>query len=139
MLERKNKLNILLLLGGPAPEAIKEGIIRKLTPHKKHVLTLTSDNGKEFSGHAEISEKLGSGFYFCTPYHSLERGLNENTNGLVRQYFPKGTEFAMLTAVDVQRVEKLLNNRPRKALNYHSPNEVFAKLTAPPENYALGM
>ena len=89
MLERKNKLTILLLLDGPASEAIKEGIIRKLTPHKKHVLTLTSDNGKEFSGHAEISEKLGSGFYFCTPYHSWERGLNENANGLVLQYFPK--------------------------------------------------
>ena len=139
MVERKTKLTILELLDGPTSEATKEGIIRRLTPHKKHVLTLTSDNGKEFSGHTEISKKLGSGFYFCTPYHSWERGLNENTNGLVRQYFPKGTEFAMLTAVDVQRVEKLLNNRPRKALNYHSPNEVFAKLTAPPENYALGM
>ena len=139
MVERKTKLTILELLAGPTSEATKEGIIRRLTPHKKHVLTLTSDNGKEFSGHAEISKKLGSGFYFCTPYHSWERGLNENTNGLVRQYFPKGTDFAKLTAVDVQRVENLLNNRPRKALNYHSPNEVFAKLTAPPENYALGM
>jgi IS30 family transposase len=65
--------------------------------------------------------------------------LNENTNGLVRQYFPKGTDFARLTEIDVQRVEDLLNNRPRKALNYHSTNEVFAKLTDPPENYALGM
>ena len=139
MVERKTKLTILELLDGPTSEATKEGIIRRLTPHKKHVLTLTSDNGKEFSGHAEISEKLGSGFYFCTPYHSWERGLNENTNGLVRQYFPKGTDFAKLTAVDVQRVENLLNNRPRKALNYHSPNEVFAKLTAPPENYAFDM
>ena len=139
MVERKTKLTILELLDGPTSEATKEGIIRRLTPHKKHVLTLTSDNGKEFSGHTEISKKLGSGFYFCTPYHSWERGLNENTNGLVRQYFPKGTDFAKLTAVDVQRVENLLNNRPRKALNYHSPNEVFTKLTAPPENYALGM
>ena len=139
MVERKTKLTILELLDGPTSEATKEGIIRRLTPHKKHVLTLTSDNGKEFSGHTEISKKLGSGFYFCTPYHSWERGLNENTNGLVRQYFPKGTDFAKLTAADVQRVENLLNNRPRKALNYHSPNEVFAKLTAPPENYALGM
>ena len=69
----------------------------------------------------------------------LERGLNENTNGLVRQYFPKGTDFVKLTASDVQRVEDLLNNRPRKALNFHSPNEVFDKLTAPLENYALGM
>ena len=101
--------------------------------------TLTSDNGKEFAGHADISERLGSDFYFCTPYHSWERGLNENTNGLVRQYFPKGTDFAKLTASDVQRVEDLLNNRPRKALNFYSPNEVFDKLTASLENYALGM
>jgi IS30 family transposase len=139
MVERKTKLTKLVLLDGPTSEATKKGIIARLTPLKKHVLTLTSDNGKEFAGHAEISEKLGSGFYFCTPYHSWERGLNENTNGLVRQYFPKGTDFAKLTAIDVQRVEDLLNNRPRKALNYHSPNEVFAKLTAPPENYAVGM
>ncbi len=65
--------------------------------------------------------------------------MNENTNGLVRQYFPKGTDFAKLTATDVQRVEDLLNNRPRKTLNYHSPNEVFDNLTAPPRNYALGL
>ena len=139
MVERKSKLTKLVLLDGPTSKATKEGIIARLEPLKKHVLTLTSDNGKEFAGHAEISERLGSSFYFCTPYHSWERGLNENTNGLVRQYFPKGTDFAKLTESDVQRVEDLLNNRPRKALNYHSPNEVFDKLTAPPENYVLGM
>ena len=72
-------------MDGPASEAIKEGIIRKLTPHKKHVLTLTSDNGKEFAGQAEIKEKLGSAIYFYTPYHSWECGLNENTNWLVRK------------------------------------------------------
>jgi IS30 family transposase len=137
--ERKTKLTKLVLLDGPTSEATKAGILARLEPLQKHVLTLTSDNGKEFAGHAEISEKLNSEFYFCTPYHSWERGLNENTNGLVRQYFPKGTDFAKLTETDVQRVEDLLNNRPRKALNYHSPNEVFAKLTAQPENYALGM
>ena len=130
MVERKTKLTMLVLLDGPTSKATKEGIIARLAPLKKHVHTLTSDNGKEFAGHAEISKKLGSGFYFCTPYHSWERGLNENTNGLVRQYFPKGTDFTKLTAKDVQRVEDLLNNRPRKALNYRSPNEVFAKLTA---------
>ncbi len=139
MVERKTKLTKLVLLDGPTSKATSAGIIERLAPHKKHVLTLTSDNGKEFAGHAEISNKLETGFYFCTPYHSWERGLNENTNGLVRQYFPKGTDFAKLTAADVQRVEDLLNNRPRKALNYHTPNEVFDKLTAPPENYALGM
>jgi len=65
--------------------------------------------------------------------------LNENTNGLVRQYFAKGTDFAKLTKTDAPRGEGLLNNRSRKALNDHSPNEVFAKLTEPPGNYALNM
>ena len=119
MVERKTKLTILVLLDGATSEATKKGIIERLTPHKKHVLTLTSDNGKEFASHAAISKKLDTDFYFCTPYHSWERGLNENTNGLVRQYFPKGTDFAKLTAAEVQRVEDLLNERPRKALNYH--------------------
>ena len=93
MVERKTKLTMLVLLDGPTSKATKKSTIARLEPLKKHVLTLISDNGKEFSGHAEISKKLGSGFYFCTPYHSWERGLNENTNGLVRQYFPKGTDF----------------------------------------------
>ena len=133
MVERKTKLTMLLLLDGPASKATKEGIIRKLTPHKKHVLTLTSDNRKEFSGHTEISENLGSAFYFCTPYHCWERGLNRSNNGLVRQYFPKGRDSAKSPAADVQRVRDLLNNRTVKALNYHSPYEVFAKFTARPK------
>jgi transposase, IS30 family len=139
MVERKTKLTKLVLLDGPTSNATCSGIIARLEPLKKHVLTLTSDNGKEFASHGKISEKLSADFYFCTPYHSWERGLNENTNGLVRQYFPKGTDFAKLTDADVQRVEDLLNNRPRKALNYHSPNEVFANLTGQSGNYALGM
>jgi IS30 family transposase len=139
MVERKTKLTKLVLLSGPTSHATKSAIIARLEPLKKYVLTLTSDNGKEFASHDKISARLEADFYFCTPYHSWERGLNENTNGLVRQYFPKGTDFAKLTPADVQRVEDLLNNRPRKALNYHSPNEVFAKLTAASQNYALGM
>ena len=92
-----------------------------------------------FAGHAKISENLGSAFYFCTPYHSWECGLNENTSGLVRKYLPKGTDFSKLTAADLQRVEDLLNNRTRKAHNYHSPKEVLDKPTATPKNYVLGM
>lgn len=139
IVERRTKLTRLVLLKGPTSEATREGIIARLEPVKQHVLTLTSDNGKEFAGHRKISEALEAEFYFCTPYHSWERGLNENTNGLVRQYFPKGMDFATLTHAEVQRVEDLLNDRPRKTLNYHSPNEVFEKLTATNHNYALGM
>jgi IS30 family transposase len=86
-----------------------------------------------------MSVNLGSAFYFCTPYHSWECGLNENTNGLVRKYLLKDIDFAKLTAADLQRVKDLLKNRPLKALDYHSPNEAFAKMTTPPKIYALGM
>jgi transposase, IS30 family len=137
MVERKTKLTRLVLVDGARAKATEEAIIARLEPLKQHVLTLTSDNGKEFASHSRVSEILDAPFYFCTPYHSWERGLNENTNGLVRQYFPKGMDFSTLTQADVQRVEDLLNNRPRKTLNYHSPNEVFANLTDNPTHYAL--
>ncbi len=130
MVERKTKLTKLFLLDARTSNGTKDAIIKRLEPIKKHVLTLTADNGKEFASHGKISESLDADFYFCHPYHSWERGLNENTNGLVRQYFPKGMDFGTITQADVQRVEDLLNNRPRKTLNYHSPNEVFDKLTA---------
>ena len=110
MVERKTKLTKLVLLKRPTVKATKVGIIARLKPIKAHVLTLTSDNGKEFCHHQKISQKLAADFYFATPYHAWERGLNENTNGLIRQYFPKGLDFATLTTADVQRVEDLLNN-----------------------------
>lgn len=91
------------------------------------VQTLTSDNGREFSEHEKIAAKLSAEFYFCHPYHSWERGLNENTNGLVRQYFPKKMEFAKITWAQIRRVEDKLNNRPRKTLGYRTPNEVYFK------------
>lgn len=137
MVERKTKLTRLVLLKGPTSDATSRAIIKRLEPLKTQVLTLTSDNGKEFAGHQKISQALDSPFYFCTPYHSWERGLNENTNGLVRQYFPKGLDFATISNDNVQYVEDLLNNRPRKTLNYQTPNEVFAMLTANNLNYAL--
>ena len=89
--------------------------------------TLTSDNGKEFAGHQQIAAALQANFYFATPYHAWERGVNENTNGLVRQYFPKGLDFATITHEDVLRVENLLNNRPRKTLKYLTPNQLFTQ------------
>jgi IS30 family transposase len=95
------------------------------------VHTITSDNGKEFAGHREVAETLGSNFFFATPYHSWERGLNERTNGLIRQYFPKGSNFATLAEDQVARVQDLLNTRPRKNLRYHSPIEAFFYHTYP--------
>src|SRR5215469_1811467 len=87
--------------------------------------TITYDNGKEFASHAEIATSLGSLSYFAKPYHSWERGLNEHTNGLFRQYFPKGSNLSIVSDTEIQRVEDKLNSRPRKILGYRTPREVF--------------
>ncbi len=89
------------------------------------VHTLTSDNGCEFANHKVISTELGADYYFCHPYSSWERGTNENTNGLIRQFFPKKTSFDTVTAAEIKQVEDKLNNRPRKSLGYSTPNEVY--------------
>jgi IS30 family transposase len=87
--------------------------------------TMTFDNGKEFSGHAELSEKLGLLCYFANPYHSWERGLNEHTNGLLRQFFPKQTNFRLVKPEALEEIVMLINKRPRKSLDYKTPFEVF--------------
>lgn len=93
-----------------------------------YIRTITADNGKEFAGHAEIAETCQIEFYFANPYCSWERGANENLNGLVRQYFPKRTDFSTITDQEVQRVQDKLNNRPRKRYNFETPLEMMDKL-----------
>lgn len=95
---------------------------------KNLIHTITADNGKEFAKHEEIAQKLKINFYFCKPYHSWERGANENTNGLIRQYIPKGTDFSEVTNKQIKRIENILNNRPRKRLGYLTPNEKFKRI-----------
>ena len=106
-----------------APLALKT--IEALQPIKNLIHTITADNGKEFAKHQEIAEKMEISFYFCKPFHSWERGANENMNGLIRQYIPKGTDFSGITDEFVSWVEDKLNNRPRKRLGYLTPNEKF--------------
>jgi IS30 family transposase len=89
--------------------------------------TMTLDNGKEFAEHEQLAENLDLDIYFAQPYAPWQRGTNENTNGLLRQFFPKGTDFARISHRQVARVETLLNERPRKRLNYQTPEEVLAK------------
>jgi len=89
------------------------------------VHTLTSDNGKEFAHHKKMADKLDAKFYFAHPYASWERGLNKNTNGLIRQYFHKKLEFKTITQKQIDRVMEKLNNRPRKCLGIKTPNQVF--------------
>jgi IS30 family transposase len=104
---------------------IEEETLRLMTPFKDRIHTITSDNGFEFSNHKNVSQALDCDYYFCHPYSSWERGLNEYTNGLVRQYIPKGTSFEKITPKYIQMIEDKLNNRPRKSLGWKTPNEVF--------------
>ena len=125
--ERKSKLTRLHKLESKAATEVKDNSIALLAPLLDQVHTITVDNGKEFVQHEEITAALQAPIYFTHPYAAWERGLNENTNGLIRQYFPKKYDFARITNADVQRVSELLNNRPRKTLGYRTPNEVFFK------------
>ena len=106
-------------------EIVKDATVTLLSPVKDKVLTITADNGKEFAYHKKISKKLNAEVYFAHPYHSWERGLNENTNKLVRQYFPKKLSFVDIKDDEIQIVENKLNDRPRKLLKYKTPCEVF--------------
>jgi len=124
--DRKSKYTKLSLL----PDKTANSVVTAIQDDFAGILTaktITYDNGKEFAGHAKISETTGAKCYFAKPYHSWERGLNEHTNGLVRQYFPKKTNFATITAAEVKEVERKLNDRPRKSLGYKTPREVFNK------------
>jgi IS30 family transposase len=87
--------------------------------------SVTLDNGKEFAKHDTFTKETGIPVYFADPYSSWQRGTNENTNGLIRQYFPKGIDFSTVTAQRIQEVENMLNNRTRKRLGYRTPNQVW--------------
>jgi IS30 family transposase len=100
-------------------------------------LTMTTDNGREFAQFKHLEKSLGLTVYFAHPYTSWERGLNENTNGLIRQYFPKKTDFAKVSHHAVAKVERKLNNRPRKCLGYRTPAEVLAMSLSCPAGVAL--
>ena len=112
-----------------------------LRPHKNRCHTVTFDNGQEFAGHEIIASALKTMIYFAHPYHSWERGLNENSNGLLRQYFPKGMELIDVTDEQVQWAVDRLNHRPRKILGFKTPFEVFfgktVRYTKPPLAVAL--
>lgn len=125
IVERKSKYTLIQRLPCKKSRLVADATIDLLSPHRDKVFTITSDNGKEFTEHQQISKRLTAKIYFAHPYHSWERGLNENTNGLIRQYFPKNTDFTKITVESVQNVMNRLNNRPRKTLDYATPNEVF--------------
>lgn len=125
LVDRKSKFTLIKRAYHKKADQVARATIDLLALFRKQVFTVTSDNGKEFAHHQRISKELKLDFFFAHPYHSWERGLNENTNGLIRQYFPKTTNFKMVTDSQVQTVMDRLNDRPRKTLDFKTPNEVF--------------
>jgi transposase, IS30 family len=124
--ERKSGMLFADKLERATAELTKEKTIKrfvKIPRRKKH--TLTYDNGTTFADHQETERKTKINIYFAFPYHSWERGCNENTNGLLRQFFPKKSSFANVDQKDIDKAYRLINNRPRKRLNYLTPYEVF--------------
>lgn len=118
----------MALLNTKSAEETSKKVVEILTEWKPFLQTITSDNGKEFTLHKEIAQELEVDYFFAKPYHSWERGANENLNGLVRQYFPKDHEFNQITQKDIQYVENKLNNRPRKRFGFLTPNQVHLQL-----------
>ena len=125
LVERKTLYTIMVRLTGKRADLLAEAAVASMKSIKEKVKTITFDNGLEFADHEKIAKGLGADIYFAHPYASWERGINENTNGLIRQYFPKGTDFNEVTDDEVAAVMERLNNRPRKTRGCRSPNELF--------------
>lgn len=125
LVDRASKLTRIGPVATKHSDVVSEIIVDLLRPMRRITHTVTLDNGKEFSGHEDIAKSLGAHVYFAHPYSSWERGLNENTNGLIRQYIKKGSSFEGITAKRIAFIEDRLNNRPRKSLGYFTPNQVY--------------
>jgi len=125
IVDRKSMYLKLSIPCGKKSEIVAKEILRLLRPFKKKVHTITTDNGLEFAQHKKVSKALKCDFYFCDPYSSWQRGLNENINGLIRQYIPKGSSFENISKKQIRHIEERLNHRPRKSLEWKTPHEVF--------------
>lgn len=126
IVERVTKFTVSAQVMSKRAEDVTQATIALLKPFRDVVHSITADNGKEFAYHEKISKALSTEVYFAHPYSSWERGLNENTNGLLRQYFPKNTDFKQVSQFDVKRAVKRLNSRPRKDLEYKTPNQLMS-------------
>jgi len=127
LVDRKSKLTLIGKVDRYTAEAVEITIISLMELLPRRNYTLTVDNGKEFASHESIADTLQIKVYFADPYSAWQRGLNENTNGLIRQYVPKGSDVRSLTDRQIQHIMDRLNNRPRKSLGFLTPNEVFCE------------
>jgi IS30 family transposase len=128
LVERKTRFTVATKAANKTARAVTNAICDYLKPYRDRVLTLTYDNGREFAYHEEIARELTAEGFFAHPYHSWERGLNENTNGLIRQYVPKGKDIDDLSDEDVAEIIEKINMRPRKCLGFKTPNQLFLGL-----------
>ncbi len=131
LVERKTLFTVCKKVSRKTSSEVRAAIVELLKPYKRKVKTLTFDNGSEFVEHEKIAKALNAETFFATPYHSWERGINENTNGLLRQFFPKGTDFAEVAKEEIKHAVELLNNRPRKTRGYKTPNQLFNRIFVP--------
>ena len=127
LVDRASKMTRIGPVATKHSDIVAAIMIKLLVPMESTSHTVTLDNGKEFSGHGKIAESLNINIYFAHPYSSWERGLNENTNGLIRQHIKKGSSFEGVTNERINFIEGRLNNRPRKSLGYSTPNEVYQR------------
>lgn len=125
LVERVSKMTLCKKIKSRKAAVTREATICALKPFTDHVFTITGDNGVEFAEHEAIGQNLAAQFYFAHPYASWERGLNENTNGLIRQYLRKGSDFKHVGDKEINLIMDRLNNRPRKNLGYATPAEIF--------------
>lgn len=131
LVDRKSGLILLTKLSGKTAKATQQVVFNRLQILPKHLRhTLTLDNGPENQAWREIQQEVEISCFFAHAYHSWERGTNENTNGLVRWYFPKGTDFSTISPEQIAEVESILNNRPRKRLGFRTPLEIFNQSVA---------
>ena len=125
LVERKSLYTVIRSVLHKTAAAVRNAVVDGLAPYIDWVHTITYDNGREFADHEGMASDLDARIYFAHPYASWERGLNENTNGLIRQYFPKHRDLTTVTQIEIEKVMNKLNHRPRKSLGFRTPFEVF--------------
>jgi IS30 family transposase len=130
IVERVTKFTLSAQVDNKSAAAVTKATISLLKPFKYVVHSITADNGKEFAYHVEVTKALSADVYFAPPYSSWERGLNENTNGLLRQYFPKSTNLKLVSTAEVNKAVRRLNARPRKALGFKTPDQLMGDYRA---------
>ena len=125
ILERKSGFIQIGKLRDRSTKSLNKKVIRLISRDPISFKTITADNGTEFHQYKQVEKRTGVKFYFATPHHSWERGSNENANGLIRQYLPKGTTMSELTQIECDRIADKINSRPRKRHNYKTPEEIY--------------